>query len=97
VTAKNPDGTVHVKMGDFETDLPASEITNDRDLAATLRANERSKQEAIRQWRLQQTAAVQNASQTAQSTPTPTPAPDEDSSSIQVKPNYVSPLDRKAY
>ncbi len=98
--SKKPDGSVHVKMGDFETDLPATEITNDRDLAATLRSNEQNKQEAIRQWRLQQAAALQGAKeagQTAQSTPTPTPAPEDDSSSLGVKPNYVSPLERKSY
>ena len=134
ITAKNPDGTAHVKIGSYETDMPASEITNDRDLAAMLRANEKNKQDAIRQWRLQQAAAVQAAQQAARqatvSTPTPAPAPvaataadapvaavdpDADAatgappapppaaapadspSSLQVPPNYVSPLERKAY
>jgi hypothetical protein len=100
IVAKNPNGTVHVKLGEFETDLPPSEITNDRDLAATLRANEQNEQVAIRQWRLQQAAAIAEAKQAAAAQPTPTPEPaadDDDSSTLHVKPDYVSPLERKAY
>lgn len=49
VTKKNPDGTLHVENGDLATDVSPTAVTNDRDLAASLRSEDKNKQDALRQ------------------------------------------------
>lgn len=92
---QNPDGTLHVQTGDVAADVPAADITNDRDLAEKLRGDDKDKQEAIRQWQAQYSAAVHAAEQTSKPKPTPTPC--EYSTPAQGPKGYVSPLTRGPY
>ena len=88
VLKKNPDGTLHVQYNDMETDVQPSQVTNDRDLAANVRADDADKQAALRQWQQDQAnaAAQMEADKAANSYhPQATATPDD---------IYVSPLDQ---
>jgi hypothetical protein len=50
VTRKNSDGTLHVEKGGLAADVPATDVTNDRDLAAAVRSDDKARQEALRRW-----------------------------------------------
>jgi hypothetical protein len=88
VTNKNADGTLRIQYGDLSANVQSSQVTNDRDLAAAVRANDLDKQAAIRQWQAQQAeaAAQMEADKEANSYhPQNTPPPQD---------TYVSPLDQ---
>ena len=95
VTKKSSDGTLHVQTGDLTADVPPSAVTNDRDLAATVRSDDKSKQEALRQWNAQQAAIASERDREKYNQTTPTPS--DDSTYSEPKPRYVSPLERGSY
>jgi hypothetical protein len=72
VTQKNADGTLHIQKEDLFADVQPSDVTNDRDLAAVVRARDAAEQEALRKWGMQQ-AAVVAEEERRKYTPTPTP------------------------
>jgi hypothetical protein len=90
VIKKNPNGTLRIQSGKTIGDAPAVDVTNDRNLAAAVRADDQAKQASIREWQAQQAAAAAelDAEQSATPEPTPTPPP---------QPAYISPLDQGAY
>ena len=93
VTKTNADGTLHVEGAGGAADVLAADVTNDRDLADAVRANDSNSQAAVKQWRIQQAeaAARLEAQKHIQS---PSPPPDG-TSSLESLPVYVSPLDRR--
>jgi len=91
----NPDGTLHVRSGDLTADVLPSDVTNDLDVAAAVRANEANAQAALRQWQAQQSAAA--AEMEAEKYATPTPAPDDFLQDSTPQPRYRNPLDRGPY
>jgi hypothetical protein len=72
VTQKNADGTLRVQKADLFADVQPSDVTNDRDVAAEVRARDAAEQEALRQWGMKQAAAVAEEER-RKFTPTPTP------------------------
>jgi DNA-directed RNA polymerase subunit RPC12/RpoP len=70
---KNSDGTLHIQKGDLAADVPSSAITNDRDVAAELRSNEKNDEDAFQQWRAQQAAIAAEHEKQRYLQPTPTP------------------------
>jgi len=72
VARKNADGTLRVQKDDLFADVQPSDVTNDRDVAADVRARDGAEQEALRQWGMQQAAAVAEQER-SKYTPTPTP------------------------
>gem|GEM_PF-3682229 len=72
VTRKNADGTLRVQKADLFADVQPSDVTNDRDAAAEVRARDSAEQEALRQWGMQQAAAFAEQER-SKYTPTPTP------------------------
>jgi hypothetical protein len=72
VTRKNADGTLRVQKDDLSADVQPSDVTNDRDAAAVVRARDGAEQEVLRQWGMKQ-AAVVAEQERLKYTPTPTP------------------------
>jgi ATPase subunit of ABC transporter with duplicated ATPase domains len=72
VTGRNADGTFHVQKDDLFADVQPSDVTNDRDMAAQIRARDGAEQEVLRQWGMKQAAAVAEEER-RKYTPTPTP------------------------
>jgi hypothetical protein len=70
---KNPNGTLHIQEGDLAADVPSSAVTNDRDLAAALRSNDKNEQDAFQQRRSQQAAIAAEQEKQKYLQPTPTP------------------------
>jgi hypothetical protein len=73
VARQNSDGTLQVQKGDLFADVQSSDVTNDRDLAAALRARDSAEQEALRQWAIKQGAAAAELERWKYATPTPRP------------------------
>lgn len=73
VAQQNSDGTLHVQKDDLFADVQPSDVTNDRDLAAALRARDSAEQEAVRQWIIKQGAAAAELERWKYATPTPRP------------------------
>lgn len=61
VTMQNPDGTLRIASGNLIADVPAKSVTNDRDLAASVRASYEKNQEALRQLNAQQAKSAADA------------------------------------
>lgn len=73
VAQQNSDGTLRVQKDDLFADVPLSDVTNDRDLAAALRGRDSAEQEALRQWAIKQAAAAAEQERWKYATPTPRP------------------------
>jgi ribosomal protein L40E/cell division protein FtsN len=61
VIRQNTDGTLHVEKNGLATDIPANDVTKDRDLAASTRANDGKNQETLRRVGAQRAKAAADA------------------------------------
>lgn len=65
VVRQNPDGTLHIQSGQLEADVPAWDVTNDSNEAASLRAQDQREKEASQQAKAQQATQQPTAAQQA--------------------------------